>query len=81
MRRSTWRVLRRAALIGIVPALLIAALPMSMAWDHNPQGEFHEAGVIHWRPWLFLGFVYALPVWLLSAALAIIVLGARREPH
>ena len=78
MRLSTFRLLRRAALIGILPGVVVAALPMYMAWDHNPQGEFHEDGHIHWRHWLLLGFVYGFPMWLVSAAVAAAVLDAWR---
>jgi len=33
---------------------------MSAAWDHNPQGEFHELAadgttIIHWRDLLLVG--------------------------
>jgi hypothetical protein len=33
----------------------LGAWMMYMAWQHNPQGEFHEPGVIHWVLWLTIG--------------------------
>ena len=35
---------------------------MYIAWQHNSQGELHEAGRIHWGPWLAVGASwFALP--------------------
>ena len=51
--------LRRRILVspglGISVGALAAAATMAAAWDHNPQGEFHATGVIHWADWLFVG--------------------------
>ena len=41
--------------LGASVGALAAAATMTAAWDHNPQGEFHEAGVVHWADWLFVG--------------------------
>jgi len=46
-KRSRW-------FIAIIPATaaLWSAAMMYAAWDHNPQGRFHEGDVIHWGQWL-----------------------------
>ena len=31
---------------------------MYAAWDHNPQGRFHEDGAIHWDQWLIVGGIH-----------------------
>jgi hypothetical protein len=48
--------------LGFVVSLstLLAAFTMYAAWDHNPQGRFHErdphgALLIHWGQWLGIG--------------------------
>jgi hypothetical protein len=55
MKRATAAVLLVSALAGG----LAAAAVMYVAWQHNPQGEFHEEinGVlsIHWGDWLRVG--------------------------
>lgn len=48
---------------GVIAALFglaLAALAMFAAWEHNPQGEFHELAaegttIIHWTGWLLIG--------------------------
>jgi hypothetical protein len=81
MRLTRSQTFARAALIGLLPAVVVAALLMYIAWQHNPQGEFHESGRIHWGDWLLLGFVYALPVWLIGATVAAVVLRGRSRGH
>jgi hypothetical protein len=59
---------------------------MWVAWDHNPQGEFHEAGVIHWREWAPIGVLWAgavfavvfVPVLVLASADRICRAGLRK---
>jgi type VI protein secretion system component VasK len=59
--------------IAIVAALCsalgfaVAALAMYAAWDHNPQGEFHELAddgtrLIHWGAWAAVGLVWFVVV-------------------
>ena len=56
-----------AAILGTLFVLLgvaVAAFFMSAAWEHNPQGEFHEAAVnggelIHWGRLGFVGLVWS----------------------
>lgn len=40
--------LTASILIAIVISLLPASFMTHAAWQHNPQGEFHDAGVIHY---------------------------------
>jgi len=50
---------------------------MYAAWDHNPQGRFHEGAVIHWGQWLgavgglhfLLGLVAGCFLWAIVVAL------------
>jgi hypothetical protein len=53
------RLLGAALAAAIVLALLAGALMMHAAWQHNPQGEFHELAadgttIIHGCPQRFL---------------------------
>ena len=57
IRRALW-----AILITLAPGLLLGAVMMYVAWDHNPQGEFHEAGIIHWDAWLTVGLSWFFAV-------------------
>ena len=42
--------------ISGIPGLVVAALMMAVAWDHNPQGEIHtEETGINWTYWLLIG--------------------------
>jgi hypothetical protein len=54
------RLLGNALAAAILLALLAGALMMHAAWQHNPQGEFHELAadgttIIHWFDWLMVG--------------------------
>lgn len=42
--------------------LCLGALMMYAAWDHNPQGEFHDETGIHWLTWLGIGFSWLVAV-------------------
>jgi hypothetical protein len=35
---------------------------MYIAWQHNPNGEFHDAGVVQWGAWLAVGLFWLVPV-------------------
>ena len=70
-----WRALAWSFVAPLVIAFTWGAAMMYVAWQHNPQEEFHGTGVIHWSEWLAVGlihfafaFVAALPlvaiVWL-----------------
>jgi ABC-type phosphate/phosphonate transport system permease subunit len=71
MVNKTHRGLRRtvaiAASIATFAAVVVSAFAMYAAWDHNPQGEFHETfrdgtTVIHWGDWLGIGLSWFLMV-------------------
>lgn len=40
----------------------LAVLMMYVAWDHNPQGEFHDETGIHWLVWLGIGFGWIVAI-------------------
>jgi hypothetical protein len=63
-----------SVLIGALPAILFGALAMYAAWQHNPQGEFHDyqTGAIQWADWLTVGLVWFAVVGLLSSVLCFI---------
>ena len=62
------------AVLGALLVLLgvaVAAFVMYAAWQHNPQGEFHEMGVdgtetIHWGWWGLIGLSWSWPLFLLG---------------
>ena len=54
------RLLRAALATAILLALLRGTSMMYAAWQHNPQGEFHELAadgttIVHWFDWLLVG--------------------------
>ena len=54
MRASQKIILALAVLFGLAGAAFL----MYAAWEHNPQGEFHEtdgSGTIYWLTWLPIG--------------------------
>lgn len=48
-------------LLGIMTGFLVGGMMMAIAWDHNPQGEFHEPGNVHWGYWIMLGVMWFIP--------------------
>lgn len=66
------RALLTSVILVVALALSWAGTMMYVAWEHNPQGRFHENGIIHWDQWLIIGgthfvvaFVAALPLMML----------------
>jgi hypothetical protein len=66
----------------------IAAFMMYAAWDHNPQGAFHELAaeggqVIHWDAWGAIGLAWFLatsvPVFLAGGLLLTLGTHLRRK--
>jgi hypothetical protein len=56
--------------------LFVAGFMMFAAWEHNPQGAFHEDLIdgtmtVHWGDWGLIGLSWFLPV-----AAAPLVVGA-----
>ncbi len=71
--------------VGGLVGLMVAALFMYVAWDHNPQLEYHEPGTIHWGQWLSLGILWFAIVGgglslVLSIAL-VLYIGLSRRTH
>lgn len=66
MSASPRRLFIRGASAGAFIGLLVAALMMYVAWQHNPDGVFHEAGAIH-GPWFLLGIAWFAPFLFLGA--------------
>lgn len=57
----------KALITASLAGVLVAGLMMAMAWQHNPQGRFHEdvvdgGVVIHWGAWSLVGVSWFLPV-------------------
>ena len=40
---------------ALIFGLFIAVLSLYVAWQHNPQCEFHCEGTIYWGAWLTIG--------------------------
>jgi hypothetical protein len=57
-------------LISTVIGLAVGGAMMYIAWQHNPQGEFHEASGVHWSHWLLLGGLWAALIAVPGALLA-----------
>jgi hypothetical protein len=56
--------LRITIVLGFIAGLCVASLFGYAAWDHNPQGEFHdwETGAIHWDTFgSLIGLAFGLP--------------------
>lgn len=56
---------------------------MYVAWEHNPQGEFHDDTGVHWLYWLGIGFswfvaVAGIPCLMATAVSCILFLSKRR---
>ncbi len=49
-------------------AVMIAAGAMKMAWEHNPQCEYHCDGVVHWSSLAVIG-----GTWFLLAAVVMML--------
>ena len=61
------RALALAAAVCAVPAVAADALMMFAAWEHNPQGEFHELAadgsqLVHWGWWASIGLLWFLVI-------------------
>jgi hypothetical protein len=41
--------------VATLAGLIVTAIIMSIAWEHNPQGEFHDETGIHWGYFILLG--------------------------
>ncbi len=65
------------ALAALVVATALASLMMYLAWEHNPQGTFHESDdgaiLVHWGAWLAIGASWFVLVSLSVAALGLVL--------
>ena len=75
------RVIVRSLLIGACAGAIVAAVMMYIAWDHNPQGVFHENGVIHWRDWLAVGLTWFAVITAFVSALSLLLGGSVQAPR
>ena len=50
--------------------MLVGGLMMYIAWQHNPQGEFHGTNGVEWSAWLLVGASWFVPV---TVAAAVVV--------
>jgi hypothetical protein len=65
-------------IVRIVSAFVLAAVSgcvvLYIAWQHNPQCEFHCEGVVNWSVWLPYGLAaFVLVFAVASVALALLV--------
>jgi hypothetical protein len=55
-QKPTLGVLARLILVAFtLLGLCFGAFAMYAAWQHNPQGEFHDETGVHWIDWLSIG--------------------------
>jgi len=59
---SRLNVFARVILTFILIGACFGAFTMYAAWDHNPQGEFHDETGVHWLDWLRVGFSWFVAV-------------------
>jgi len=62
MRRIWRQEWKRAATVGGVAGVAVAAVMMYVAWQHNPQGEFHDETGVHWFAWVAIGVSWLVAV-------------------
>ena len=71
--RQSWK---PAVVVGAVAGLAVTAAMMYIAWQHNPQGEFHDETGVHWLNWFAIGvpwlFAVAPPAALVSGIVSAI---------
>lgn len=68
-----------AAFAGFLPAAAVAVLMLYVAWQHNPQGEFHDGGMVHWFSWLWIGAAWFVTIGVPVALLTRLALAAFTE--
>lgn len=52
--------MRRMILLSSLPGVILGGVMMYIAWEHNPQGEFHTEAGLEWSRWLGLGALWFL---------------------
>jgi len=48
--------MRKNFIISSTVGLILALLMMSVAWEHNPQCEIVDDGIIDFKYWIEIGF-------------------------
>jgi hypothetical protein len=67
---------------SILLGLAVAIFMMFVAWEHNPQGAFHEQRTdgtmtIHWGEWGLIGLSWFAPATAVPLVLGALVLALR----
>lgn len=62
MEKLSKKALSLSSIIAIIAGVFIGAFAMYAAWDHNPSGEIHSEGVIHWTYWCGIGVSWLVVV-------------------
>ena len=62
-------------ILGASAGAGVAGLAMRAAWDHNPQGAFHDASGVHWLDLGVVGLAWFVPV-AVATALVVTALAA-----
>src|SRR5580765_5635892 len=57
----------RAVGLSSAIALGVSVVVMWIAWQHNPQGEFHEQRDVSWGSWLYVGASWYVVTFVLFA--------------
>jgi hypothetical protein len=70
--RGTRFLLQLLAGVAVLPAL-VATLMMTIAWQDNPQDEFHGPDGVQWDAWLAVGWATFLVLWVPLAVLALVL--------
>ena len=65
--RAPWKT---GVLLGSAIGLVVAIIIMSVAWDHNAQGEIHNENGVSWGYWLLIGASWFVPV---AASLSLVL--------
>ena len=71
--------MKHVVLLAMATSLVIGGVMMFIAWDHNPQCEFHCEGQVYWGRWILVGASWALPGFLLITMLASVVHVVRKK--
>jgi hypothetical protein len=59
---------------GLIISVLISALMMFIAWDHNPQGEIHNELGIQWKYWLSIGGSWFISIFTITLIGSIVLI-------
>jgi hypothetical protein len=61
----------KSGVVAAVFGTMVGGFMMYVAWQHNPQGSFHDYSGIHWVAWFTVG----LPWFFAAFALVVVVIG------